>query len=553
MKSIITSDKANKPYGFAQLDNTGKIPETVAVAGTASFATAAGTANSATTATSASYAATASIAATAVYAENGTQWTDTNTGIKYDGGSEVILGSGANPGILTTAYNTNGYYGGYVDNAGDFDTLIAASPIITQSVYPNIDNISRLSEYYALKFEGYITVPTTDTYTFGLESDDASDAFIDDTVVAAWYGGHGGNGGVPGGNQYPISLAAGRHPLLVRFQEVSGGDFVTLYYKTGSMSWTIVPDEWFSYGGGNTDLIVTGSLNMNGDINAGFVTLTGSEDYILSIHGETGEPWAFGLYNDYYNPTQSVFAGWVSNNGRAYIGNEIDTAINIYTNADYDHPILQISSSGVNITGSLKVNGNTIDSPYKVYTALLTQAGGDDGQQVTYNGLPPGKPAPINIHKGITYTISTNSGGDFLSLGAPNNDVGTSFVANQDAAYYPRGNTWTLDYNNGAPVVTSVLENTLGNVWFTYDGVGAYIVNSDNLFTVDKTACFIGAESTFNYSQLTIVAAAAAPGDSTQVYLSNQRYTTNLGDGTINQTGFDGIPTPISIEIRVYN
>ena len=243
MKSIITADKANKPYGFAQLDSTGKIPANV----TASYAATAGLANNATTAS---------------YAENGTQWTDTNTGIQYDGGSEVKLGGSSNSGILTTAYNSIAF-GGYVYSSNDFDTLFSISSVITQSIYPNINNISRDTEYYALKFEGYLTVPTSDTYTFGLESDDASDAFIDDTVVATMYGANSGNGGQPGGFQYPISLAAGRHPLLVRFQEYQGGDYVTLFYKTGSMDWTIVPDEWFTYGGGSTDLIVTGSVSVS--------------------------------------------------------------------------------------------------------------------------------------------------------------------------------------------------------------------------------------------------------------------------------------------------
>jgi hypothetical protein len=484
MKQIITLDKANQPYGFAQLDGTGTIPSTIAVAGTASYATSASIASSATTSISASYATSASIAATAVYAENGTQWTDTNLGIQYDAGSEVKLGSGANPGILTTAYNTNGYYGGYVDNAGDFDTLFAACPIITQSVYPNIDNISRNSDYYALKFEGYLTVPTSDTYTFGLDSDDASDAFIDNTLVADWYGGHGGNSG-PGGNQTPIVLSAGRHPLVVRFQEVSGGDFVTLYYKTGSMSWTIVPDEWYSYGGGNVDLIITGSLGVSGSV--GSLVMTGSQDYILSIHGENDAPWAFGLYNDTYNVTQSVFAGWIGDSGESYIGNEVDTPINIYANADYFSPILQISSSGVSIINSLSVSGSTLLSgstiiPSKTPNNFPSGSTGDKKGMVAFDNdyvyyCTEDFVAPIVTHvydRGVTYWNGYHDPGtSWLQTGPSEESGGT--LAPQTGWYF-------IDDT------TAVRQLTSESVWFGGQGP-APAPNGDGwLCSVDNTA-----------------------------------------------------------------
>jgi len=79
---------------------------------------------------------------------------------------------------------------------------------------------------------------------------------------------------------------------------------------------------------------------------------------ILQVHGANAEPWAFGIYNDTYNPTQSVLAGFVDNTGEANIGTEINKPLYIYTNANYNNPTVIISSSGVTvgtggITGSL--------------------------------------------------------------------------------------------------------------------------------------------------------------------------------------------------------
>jgi hypothetical protein len=121
----------------------------------------------------------------------------------------------------------------------------------------------------------------------------------------------------------------------------------------------------------------------------------------------------------------------------------------------------------------------TDNYPYKVYTALLTQSGGDNNSLISNN--------PLTI--GVTYLIDNNEGGtaDFTNVGAPNNNNGTYFVATGN-----NPNSWgatasaELIYNTGAPVVT-ILENTIGNIWFTYQGDGTYLINSNGLFTIDKT------------------------------------------------------------------
>ena len=113
---------------------------------------------------------------------------------------------------------------------------------------------------------------------------------------------------------------------------------------------------------------------------------------------------------------------------------------------------------------------------YKVFTALLTQSGGDNQQNITGGDLTIG----------VTYRIGDQAGGtwDFTNVGAPNNNIDTYFVATGTTP-----NSWgngMLIYNTGAPVVT-VLENTIGNIWFTYVEAGGYSVVSDNLFVDNKT------------------------------------------------------------------
>lgn len=173
--------------------------------------------------------------------------------------------------------------------------------------------------------------------------------------------------------------------------------------------------------------------------------------------------------------------------------------------------------------------------PYKVYTALLTQSGGDDPQNWSSGSGP--------LILGVTYQIEVNDGGtaDFTNVGAPNNNVGTYFVATGTTPNsWGIGDNGELSANGGAPVVT-VLENTIGNVWFTYSSVGEYTVESKSLFTDKKTFQFINNDYT--------------SGDDGQLIISN-----GGSDTTISLLSRDGSQLPIDgsfyltpIEIRVYN
>lgn len=165
---------------------------------------------------------------------------------------------------------------------------------------------------------------------------------------------------------------------------------------------------------------------------------------------------------------------------------------------------------------------------YKVYTALLTQNGTDNYQSISSG--------PLTI--GVTYQIiSEGANDDFTNVGAPNNNVGTSFVATGTTPnYFVDGE---LEYNTGAPVVT-VLENTIGNIWFTYGSIGQYRVYSNGLFIEDKTTIDIDS--------------FGGNGDITNL-ISN---TTLNGSGEFrintDKTGFaDNVLVKNRLEIRVYN
>jgi hypothetical protein len=175
---------------------------------------------------------------------------------------------------------------------------------------------------------------------------------------------------------------------------------------------------------------------------------------------------------------------------------------------------------------------NTV-RPYQVFTALLTQSGGENIQYYDEGA----------ITIGVTYLITANNPGefgegDFTNVGAPNNLVGTSFIATGTTP-----NSWgtfsELEYNTGAPVAT-VLENTIGNVWFTYLNNGTYIISSNDLFTENKTITFTTTSSS-----------PVEPYWITTQYVGTQEIY--LVQFNIDGEYYNNLPLPTPIEIRVYN
>jgi hypothetical protein len=175
---------------------------------------------------------------------------------------------------------------------------------------------------------------------------------------------------------------------------------------------------------------------------------------------------------------------------------------------------------------------NTV-RPYKVFTALLTQSGGDDPDNIVSG----------NTVIGVTYQIQASvAGDDFRNIGGPlivsNDDFnGTYFVATGTTPnVYTNGTS--LDFNTGAPVAT-VLENTIGNIWFTFFETGRYYANSNELFTDNKTAVFGGY---YDGDLLVYVN-----------YLSNNNSSSGIYIQTGDPIASNGYLQNTPIEIRVYN
>jgi hypothetical protein len=175
--------------------------------------------------------------------------------------------------------------------------------------------------------------------------------------------------------------------------------------------------------------------------------------------------------------------------------------------------------------------------PYKVFSALLIQVEEPLTIEITSG--------PLIV--GVSYYIQySNAGDDFRNVGGPfieaNGEFeGTWFLAaGTTPTNYTHGTQ--MEYNLGT-VKANVLENTIGDIWFTYGGTGSISANSDGLFTLNKTSATIA--NSFEHAD------SAEPTISRSGFINSTTlpFNTYLYTGGLTDYGLYNA----LIEIRVYN
>ncbi|QZT37383.1 family 20 glycosylhydrolase [Halosquirtibacter xylanolyticus] len=97
-------------------------------------------------------------------------------------------------------------------------------------------------DHFGLIFNGVITVPEDNIYTFSIGSDDGSTLSINDKMLVNNDGAHG--------MQWKsdiIALKSGSYPISIRYFEGTGGNTLRLRVKVGNKKPTSIPAEWLSH------------------------------------------------------------------------------------------------------------------------------------------------------------------------------------------------------------------------------------------------------------------------------------------------------------------
>ncbi len=122
--------------------------------------------------------------------------------------------------------------------ANDLGAIATSTPAATGTATNFTLGVTSQTQNFALRFNGFINIPTTDTYTFWLNSDDGSNMLIDGTLLVNDDGLH-----APQDASGSKTLTAGRHSIQVNFFQQGGGQTLTASYGNSHFGRTTIPDS----------------------------------------------------------------------------------------------------------------------------------------------------------------------------------------------------------------------------------------------------------------------------------------------------------------------
>ena len=307
---------------------------------------------------------------------------DTTT-LDANTGTDINLG----PGVIAQYFNsptpTNNEPYFYNRNTG-----AVLTPDV-QRVDPNINtnwgsgspDPLITGDNFMSRYSGKITITTGGNYTFRVNSDDASYAWVNGRLVSQYPGGHGANNGA---TNFPITLAPGTYPFVYE-QAEGGGGAAAFFYYTG-------PDT------ANAEQIVpTGVLAAANDLPAAATGLTGT---------------AF--------PT-SISLSWNDVALNEYLGRveyKLDTAANWTVAQTYDvinNPNSAPAGQSLNITGLTP--GTLYD-----FRVVDTNLAGDAIATTTISTLsvPPGSLTLSSAVADGDHSLTSEGNLDWIHFGYPN-------------------------------------------------------------------------------------------------------------------------------------
>jgi hypothetical protein len=290
----------------------------------------------------------------------------------------------SHPGRLVyTFYNHT--FGSHPNNEAELDAFFTPGSNVTfggTGIHATNINFSTVTggkpgylpaDFYSWMVEGDIIIPTSGTYTFGVDADDATDITIDGTVVASWYGGHGFADDLGASHSGVVGLKAGSHRFRARFEEVGGGDGIKVYWrKPGDSGFSLIPAENFS-----GILPASGKIGLSGTFNGTDTVLnTGVSQSVLNqeftisawVYSTAGNNYR-GVIGDHLNNTGLIFCQYQDGsyyfgygNGSQFIG-----IANFVFSLNTWHHLTMVLKTGPGGYGRVFLNGiqqgSTLNNP----------------------------------------------------------------------------------------------------------------------------------------------------------------------------------------------
>ena len=343
----------------------------------------------------------------------GTRCVNQSTNCTRAGGaSGVTIPSSALSNVTRTTYDisTIGTGSDHPSNRSDFDAWENAlgTPFGSgsMSTIEGSDNPYGPDDNYMTIVTATLTIPTTGTYEFSVDGDDAVDVSlsgVNGIYTAGYYGGHGFcncNTHTSG----PISLTAGTHTIKFRHEERTGGDgFVLRWVKT-------LPSSSITDYSVNIKACLADMLESNCKAYSDGTTTTYKPTGILQRYGED-DLMAFGLLTGSY---QNNTAGGVIRKNIASFTDEVNLSTGIFTSMNgIVRTLDKLRIASFNYSNYSYASGWITNGPISNGQA---QEWGNPIAEMMYEGLRyfAGKATPT-----ASYNNGVSSGTDSTALGLP--------------------------------------------------------------------------------------------------------------------------------------
>lgn len=389
---------------------------------------------------------------------------------------------------------TYSYYQGTWNNVPNFSTL---TPVLTGTLTNISLSPSPTTTDFAFKFQGFINIPTTGSYTFYTTSDDGSDLYIgglDSAHLVVK------NDFLQGATQRSgtISLTKGKYPFYVTYFQQGGAYVLTAAYKGPGIAQQNIPDSAFY---NNQAAATTPALPAAPPVPGSLVaTALSSSSIGLTWRDTASTVTGYQLYRSIGDSSHFILQGSPAASATSYS----DTAL--FANQAYYY---KLSATGV--------GGNS------AYTAVVYATTKDVLPVVT-------NPGNLSVHYGTTTVVpvsatSVNTG--TLSLAAYNLPAFASFTDNGN-----RTGSLTLspaignqgNYTGLYIVATDAFGGTdttkfnlsVNNYYApTIDTIANYTINENDTLSIPLIAVDQNASDTLTLS------ATGLPGGSTVTAVSN--------------------------------
>jgi len=461
-----------------------------------------------------------------------------NNGIIIKNDSIDFVG-GLQPKIAWRKYNTSGLFPQDPNTMTANIRSFSVGSLAATGTFPAV-NLSTMTfgglGNYICEVAGYIYANTGGVYSFGVNSDDNSDLFIDGKLVADWYAltGHGANAsGTPGGNQRTIYLNQGYHRLYGRWQQGGGGDSYEILWKNpGDSSFSVVPASVLYHHptdfiiSANDNVLFTQTVQISNTANS--ISNTTGALVVSGGVGVTGNVYLSAANNFITSTSQSSYRlGWTDNyfqrsaifGGMMYQGNYLtldapvylesnrpftirgaiygnDVSNNVVVFAGVSPILVQNTAAAVsNSTGSLIVNGgigitgnlfmSTANNFFNTTTGASYRLGWTDNyfyKDERFGGL--------NFSGGYLNMATTLITSAALSIRSTvQNDAGNNVIVFA-------GNSPVLHQNGAAAVSNStgalIVQGGIGTSGAIYSTGGSITINNGLATTGNSGTIFLG-------------------------------------------------------------